>query len=163
MAKSPRGTKGIGSDSMIAPRTTPFRFTVVLAFTVWRIHAIAARANLGFHCWVAGQRVKIFLALFPSAVHLDPLTVSGKAASRILRAGLLSLILISQPRISSIRDIARPMMVFSAPIGRSCMTAGRANIARIWQRPGKRLDVVGVQPIAGPKATVASNNRGGSR
>ena len=163
MVKSPRGTKGIGSDSMIAPRTMP----VPLHFAS-RIHDLANPRYCGareseFPLWVAGQRVKIFLALLPSAVHLDPLTVSRKTASRILRAGLLSLILISQPGISSIRDIARPIMVFSAPIGRSCMTAGRANIARTWQRPGKRLDIVGVQTIAGAKPTVVSDNRGGSR
>jgi hypothetical protein len=42
-----------------------------------------------FPLYVAGQRLKIFLALIPSAVHLDPLTVSESPAFRILRAGLL--------------------------------------------------------------------------
>ncbi len=64
-----------------------------------------------FPLWVAGQRVKIFLALFPSAVHLDPLTVSGVAASRILRAGLLPANRINRRRIFSTRDIALQIMV----------------------------------------------------
>ena len=132
-----------------------FRFTVLLASALWRIHAVVARENLSFHCGVAGQRVKRFLARFPSAVHLDPLTVSWTAA-RILRAGVLPPNSINQPTIFSTRDIALHIMVFSPRIGRSRMTAGRSKIARIWQQPVKRPDLDGIQRIAGAEAAVVS-------
>jgi len=39
----------------------------------------------GSPLYVAGQRIKIFLALFPSAVHLDTPPGSGRFAFRISR------------------------------------------------------------------------------